>query len=74
VSGEGFSNGCALFALKKPPPLVPSSLIDSCEATAPSRALASRPRASRSRCRREILDHARRHEGKRGHEGDRKQH
>jgi len=28
-SGVGFSNGCALFALKKPPPLVPSSLIAS---------------------------------------------
>ena len=31
----GFSNGCALLALKKPPPLVPSSLIASCEATGP---------------------------------------
>ena len=29
VIGEGFSNGCAELALKKPPPLVPSSLIDS---------------------------------------------
>ena len=34
-SGVGFSNGCALFALKKPPPLVPSILIASCEATGP---------------------------------------
>ncbi len=33
--GVGFSNGCAELALKKPPPLVPSSLIDSCEATGP---------------------------------------
>ena len=31
----GFSYGCAEFALKKPPPLVPSSLIASWEATGP---------------------------------------
>ena len=37
VSGVGFSNGWALLALKKPPPLVPSSLIASCEATGPER-------------------------------------
>ena len=35
VSGVGFSNGCALFALKKPPPLMPSILIASCEAVGP---------------------------------------
>ncbi len=35
VSGVGFSKGCALFALKNPPPLVPSSLMISCEATGP---------------------------------------
>ena len=35
TSGVGFSNGCALLALKKPPPLVPSILIASCEATGP---------------------------------------
>ncbi len=35
VSGVGFSNGCALLALKKPPPLVPSSLMISCDATGP---------------------------------------
>ena len=35
VHGAGFSNGCAELALKKPPPLVPSSLIASCEATGP---------------------------------------
>ena len=34
-SGVGFSNGCAELALKKPPPLVPSILIASCEATGP---------------------------------------
>ena len=32
----GFSNGCAELALKKPPPLVPSILIASCEATGPT--------------------------------------
>ncbi len=36
VSAVGFSKGCALLALKKPPPLVPSILIASCEATGPS--------------------------------------
>jgi hypothetical protein len=35
VSGVGFSNGWALLALKKPPPLVPSSLMIYCEATGP---------------------------------------
>ena len=34
-SGVGFSNGCALLALKKPPPLVPHSLMISCDATGP---------------------------------------
>jgi hypothetical protein len=33
----GFSNGCAALALKKPPPLVPSILIATCEATGPAR-------------------------------------
>ncbi|MCY1228403.1 hypothetical protein D9M72_407180 [compost metagenome] len=31
----GFSNGCAELALKYPPPLVPRTLIASCEATGP---------------------------------------
>ena len=35
VSGVGFSKGWAEFALKKPPPLVPSCLIASWEATGP---------------------------------------
>ena len=35
VSPFGFSNGIAELTLKKPPPLVPSSLIASCEATGP---------------------------------------
>ena len=29
VSGVGFSKGCAEFALKKPPPFVPNSLMAS---------------------------------------------
>src|SRR5579864_8876483 len=33
--GVGFSNGCALLALKNPPPLVPHSLMISCDATGP---------------------------------------
>ena len=36
VNPVGFSNGCAEFALKNPPPLLPSSLIDSWEAIGPS--------------------------------------
>ena len=32
----GFSNGCAEFTLKKPPPFVPSCLIAICEAAGPS--------------------------------------
>ena len=35
VHAVGFSNGWAEFALKNPPPLVPSSLIASCDATGP---------------------------------------
>ena len=37
VSGVGFSNGCAELALKKPPPLVPSSLIDLLRGDGPER-------------------------------------
>ena len=33
--GVGFSNGWAELALKNPPPLVPRSLMASCEATGP---------------------------------------
>ena len=33
--GVGFSYGCAELAFVKPPPLVPSSLIASCEAIGP---------------------------------------
>ncbi len=35
VKAFGFSKGCDEFALKYPPPFVPSSLIASCEATSP---------------------------------------
>ncbi len=35
VNAVGFSNGCAELTLKNPPPLVPSSLIASWEATGP---------------------------------------
>src|ERR1017187_9315121 len=35
VNGFGLSNGCAELALKKPPPLLPMSLMTSCEATGP---------------------------------------
>ncbi|SAJ03280.1 Uncharacterised protein [Enterobacter cloacae] len=35
VNAVGFSNGCDELALKKPPPLVPSILIASCDATGP---------------------------------------
>src|SRR5262249_61459257 len=34
-SGVGFSNGCELLAFMKPPPLVPNSLMISCDATGP---------------------------------------
>src|SRR5439155_16644485 len=34
-NGVGFSKGCALLALKKPPPLVPNSFMTSCDATGP---------------------------------------
>ncbi|KDR64254.1 hypothetical protein DC60_10310 [Streptomyces wadayamensis] len=50
----GFSNGWAEFAAKKPPPLVPSSLIASWEATGPPRRLWSPPAMvvrSRAPCR-----------------------
>ena len=43
VSAVGFSNGCAEFALKKPPPLVPSILIASWLATGPSASVCLRP-------------------------------
>ena len=34
--GVEFSNGCALFALKNPPPFVPSNFIAVCDAAGPS--------------------------------------
>ena len=44
-SAVGFSNGCAALALKKPPPLVPSILIATCDATGPT-AIVCRPPSS----------------------------
>ena len=35
LNGVGFSNGWAELALKNPPPLVPSCLMASCDATGP---------------------------------------
>ena len=65
----GFSNGIALLTLKKPPPLVPSSLIASCEATGPER---QGLRAARRSCVNlravEGLDHALGDEHERGDE------
>ena len=43
VSQLGFSNGIAELTLKKPPPLVPSILIASCEATGPCARVCSSP-------------------------------
>ena len=43
VKPVGFSNGWAEFVLKNPPPLVPSSLIASCEATGPIAIVLARP-------------------------------
>ena len=40
-----FSNGIAELTLKNPPPLVPSSLIASCEATGPRASVCARPPA-----------------------------
>jgi hypothetical protein len=34
-SGVGFSKGCEAFAFMKPPPLVPSILMATCEAIGP---------------------------------------
>ncbi len=59
VSGVGFSNGWALLALKKPPPLVPSCLIASCEATGPSASVCFAALERRDlEVGREVLDHA----------------
>jgi hypothetical protein len=42
LSGVGFSNGCALLALKNPPPLVPNCLMISWDATGPCAIVCSR--------------------------------
>ena len=48
VNVLGFSNGIAALTLKKPPPLVPSCLMTSCEATGPSASVCSPPVSVRS--------------------------
>ena len=42
-SGVGFSNGCAEFGPKYPPPLVPSCLIDTTPAVTPRAMVCSAP-------------------------------
>ena len=56
----GFSNGMAQLTLKKPPPLVPSCLIATCEATGPSARVwpAAGERRAASSVAAEGLDHA----------------
>ena len=71
VSGVGFSNGWALLALKKPPPLVPSSLIASCDATGPRRRICLAPSSVVTVVvGREVLDHALRDEDEREDDAD----
>jgi len=50
VSGVGFSNGCALLALKKPPPSPDSSLIGSHDATRPPGTCCVPPASVATRC------------------------
>ena len=50
-SWVGFSNGNAELTLKKPPPLVPSCLIATCEATGPSASVWSSAGERRERLR-----------------------
>ncbi len=59
LNGVGFSNGCAEFALKKPPPLVPSCLIASWEATGPCAMICLAPSTVVTvGVRIQVLDHA----------------
>ncbi len=51
VNPVGFSNGCAELTLKKPPPLVPSSLIASWEATGPIAIVCAPPLVRPDTCR-----------------------
>ena len=73
VQALGFSNGCAELALKKPPPLVPSSLIASWLATGPSEMVCLAPSRSSRRPSRQRLRHAERDEDKRDHDRERQQ-
>ena len=69
MSGVGFSNGWALLALKKPPPLVPSILMASCEATGPSAMTCFAPSSGGDlEVGREVLDHALRDQDERDDE------
>ena len=72
VKPFGFSNGCAEFVLKKPPPLVPSCLIASWLATGPP-GIVCVPPATVVTCGRrvEVLDHALAREHDRDDERDR---
>ena len=75
VNAVGFSNGWAELALKKPPPLVPSSLIASWKATGPSAMVCFAPF---QRLRVDIARHGLRHAGRdqehRVNKDDRQQH
>ena len=68
------SNGWAELALKKPPPLLPSSLIDSCEASGPRAIVCWAPSSVVIVCGSGPgLDDALRYEHDGGHEGDRQE-
>ncbi len=69
-SGVGFSNGCAELTLKKPPPLVPSCLMATCEAAGPTASVCEPAVTAASKG----LHHALRHERERQHERQRQQH
>ena len=83
-SGVGFSSGCAEFALKKPPPFVPSCLIATCEADGPDgdrllgdrRAVGARHGVEDRGARRGVegLDDALRHEDHGEDQGERQEH
>ena len=74
VSGVGFSNGCALLALKKPPPLVPNCLMISCDAAGPCAMTCLAPSTVvHGVVRLQVLHHALRHQEQRADDGDRQQ-
>ena len=75
VHAVGFSNGCAEFALKNPPPLVPSSLMDflAGDRTARDRLLAADQRVDDLVVQPEVLDDAAADQDDRGDRGERQQ-